>query len=67
MGIWTDAATRQFWQAPLCYFRTCPCGGAIVYAGGRSVGLRSWLAERIVPPWTFQPDNVPARPGRDIS
>src|SRR5581483_9934256 len=25
-GIWTNTETGQWWQAPLQYFRTCPCG-----------------------------------------
>ncbi len=55
-GIWTNTETGQWWQAPLKYFRTCPCGGAIMYIGGRLVDERPWLPVRIVPPWMFKPE-----------
>ena len=53
-GIWTNTETGQSWQAPLCYFRKCPCGGTIL-VHGKPVDIRSWLPERVVPPWTFKP------------
>ena len=55
-GIWTNTQTGKWWQAPLCYFRTCPCGGAILHRGGTPVERYPWLPERVIPPWTFQPD-----------
>ena len=55
-GIWTNTETGQWWQAPLQYFRTCPCGGVIRYIGGRPVDERPWLPVRVVPPWTFTPE-----------
>jgi hypothetical protein len=55
MGIWHNAETGKSWQAALCYFRRCPCGGAIVYGRGHPVEIRDWLPERVVPPWTFTP------------
>jgi hypothetical protein len=55
MGIWHNPETGKSWQAPLCYFRCCPCGGAVVYPGGNPVGIRPWLPERVEPPWTFTP------------
>jgi hypothetical protein len=58
MGIWRNTETGKSWQAPLCYFRCCPCGGAIVYSRGNPVDIRPWLPERVVPPWTFVDDRA---------
>jgi hypothetical protein len=55
-GIWTNGDTGQSWQAPLKYFRRCPCGGVIHHVGGGPVEERLWIPEHVVPPWTFTPD-----------
>ena len=65
MGIWENTETGKSWQAPLCYFRRCPCGGTIIGPGGRPVDIRSWLPERVVPPWTFVDERVQWRQERE--
>ena len=55
MGFWHNGETGERYQAALCYFRRCPCGGAIVYSPDCPVGIKSYLPERVVPPWTFTP------------
>lgn len=54
-GFWRNTTTRQWWQAPLTYFETCPaCQGRIGYALNDDPFSRSaWLPVRPAPPWEF--------------